>query len=168
MQYNKSIVQSNKNHFKKIIGNMSIAEYYQIIPAIGSLQFNIEFTNEGVYKFTVVYKTKYVPKYDFMQLPVVLNDIINSYLDDYIILEFVVDLRYNFPFSNPVWSLTRVDDSYNSRVPIRLVDYYNDIVELHNNMYILHDKNWSSCMGIKSDILKFICRIHHFEVFAEY
>jgi hypothetical protein len=167
MRYNRSIVELNREHLKKMIGEISIAEYFQIIPATGSLQFNIDFTKDGRYKFSITYKTKYFPKYDFVNLPVELNDIIHSYLEDYIVLEFMVDLRYDFPFSRPVWSLMKVDDSYNNRVPICLFEYYKHIVKLHNKMYIIKN-NWSPSMGIKSDILKFICRINHFEVFADY
>jgi len=86
-------------------------------------------------------------------------------LEDFIILECTVDLRYGFPFSKPVWILNSVDHSFNRRVHISLVDYYKDIVERHNAGY---NRDWSPAMGIKDDILIFICRIHHFEVFDDY
>jgi hypothetical protein len=172
MSYNKSIVRLNKAHFKKIIGDSTIAEYFQIVPAIGSLQFNISFPgndddNDGTYIFTVMYKTKYVAQYDFVNLPVELNDVINSYLADYIILECMIDLRHDFPFSKSVWNLMKVEHSYSKRIPICLFDYYGYIVHLHNEMYN-EKKNWSPIIGIKSDILKFISRVNHFEVFNEY
>jgi len=167
MQFNRSLFENNKKHFKMILCEMSIAEYYQIIPTIGSLQFNIDFTDDGRYKFTVIYKTKYIPKYNIIKLPVEMNDIINSYLDDYIILNFIVDLTCDFPFSKPIWNLMSVDHSYYGRLSICLFEYYKYIVDLHNDMYN-EKNNWSPIMNIKSDILKIICRINHFEIFADY
>ena len=159
----------NKHHFQKIIGNLSIAEYFQIIPLNGSLQFNIDFSldHDGTYKFTVLYKTKYIPKYDFIKLPLELNHIINSYLNDFdfIFLECLVDLRYDFPFSKPIWHLINVQHSFH-HIPISIFDYYKHIVHFHNNMYN-ENSNWSPVLNIKSDILKFICRINHFEVFHD-
>ena len=159
MSYNKSIITLNKRHILRLIGDSTIADYFQILPAIGSLQFNIDFPGDddnGMYIFTVEYKTKYIPQYDFVNLPVELNDVINSYLEDYIMLECMVDLRHDFPFSKSVWNLTKVECSYHGRIPICLFDYYQYIIDCHNEMYSKNG-NWSPALGIKSDIYKKCC-----------
>jgi hypothetical protein len=165
LSYNTTIVERNKSHFTRILENKSIAEYFQIRPTIGSLEFVITDFVCGTYHFTVKYKTKYVPKIDFKTLPVELNHIIHSFLDDFIILNFEIDLRHNFPFSKPIWNLIDVHHSYDTRIHIPLFDYYNHIVDLHNTKY---DTSLSSSFGMKSDILIFIRRINHFEVFYDY
>lgn len=165
MDFNKRIVNLNKRHLMNIMNNTSIADYYQIVLSNGSLQFEINDFKHGEYKFITTYKKNYKPRFYFVDIPDELNHIVFSYLEDFIILECSVDLRYGFPFSKPVWSLNSVYDSFNKRLHISLVDYYTDIVERHNAVY---NNDWSPAMGIKSDILIFICRIHHFEVFEDY
>ena len=144
--------------------NKSIAEYF--ILENKNLEFSITKPINGRYSFTINYKKKYIPKHDFMTLPEELNDIINSYLDDFIIIEIVVDLRHNYPFSKPNWNLVNVKDSYDNRLPLKLFNYYKYIVNKHNKMYT--KKNWSPIIDIKNDILIFITRINHFEIFDEY
>ena len=75
-------------------------------------------------------------------------------------------IKIAFPFYRPIWNLIKVEESYNKRTPISLFKYYKNITKLHNNMY--KNKNWSPALGIKGDLVKFISRIDHFEVYDHY
>jgi hypothetical protein len=165
--FNHTIVRRNKNHLQNLFINCSIADYYQILPLSGSLSFEIDLSMSGQYIFRVKYKNKYMPKFYFPNLPHEMNRIVYSYLCDYIVLDFLVDLRFNFPFSPPIWSLKHVEHSFHHRLPISIVDYYNYILDNHNNRYAINN-NWTASLGTKTDILLFICRINHFEIFSDY
>ena len=109
-----------------------------------------------------------MPKFYFPNLPLEMNRNIYSYLSDFIVLDFLVDLRFDFPFSRPIWSLKHVEHSFNDdRLPISILDYYEYIVYKHNNRY-LYKNNWTASLGIKNDLLLFISTIHHFEIFSDY
>jgi len=166
--YNHSIVRRNKIHLYNLFKNDSIVDYFQIAPLYGSLSFDIDLSMDGRYIFRVEYKNKYMPKFYFPNLPDDMNRLIYSYLHDYIVLEFLVDLRFDFPFSRPIWSFENAQHSYHSRLPISIDDYYKYIVANHNNKYAENIYNWSACMGVRSDILLFICRINHFDIFCDY
>jgi hypothetical protein len=166
MKFYSEIVERRYRHFIDNMNEETITNYFEIKPKDGSLEFIVSNFINGRYMFTVKYKRKYIPKYDLIQLPTEINDIINSYLDDFIIIEIIVDVRHNYPFSKPIWNLIKVKDSYSSRLPIKLLEYYTYITKKHNHMY--KNKNWSPVTDFKSDILVFISRIHHFEIFDEY
>ena len=72
----------------------TISNYFEIKPKNGSLEFIVSDFKNGRYKFTVKYNSKYIPKYDLIKLPIEMNDIINSYLDDFIIIE-LISIHFN-------------------------------------------------------------------------
>ena len=164
MEYNKNLIERHYRNFQAMLEKKSIAEYFQIKPLSGSLEFTMRKLIHGRFMFIV--KSKRISNIDFHCLPVEINNIINSYLDDFILLEFRVDLRNNYPFQPPIWKLVNIQESYGKRLHIDLIKYYKFIVRLHNKMY--RNKNWSPGLQLKGDIAKFICRIHHFEVFDDY
>jgi len=164
--YSGIVSRSRERFLNHISDNTSIAEYFEIKPKNGTLEFTVTNFINGRYKFIVKYKRKYVAKHDFVNLPRELNDIINSYLDDFIIIELIVDLRHGYPFSKTIWNIIKVEDSYATRLPIKLYDYYKKITKIHNKMN--NQNNWSPALDLKLDMLLFICRIHHFEVFDDY
>ena len=167
MPFYSGIVERSRQKFlNHVSNNTSIAEYFEIKPKNGSLEFTVTNFVNGRYKFTVKYKRNYLAKHDFVNLPTELNDIINSYLDDFIIIELIVDLRHNYPFSKTILNVIKVEDSYSTRLPIKLYDYYNKIAKNHNKMN--NQNNWSPALDLKLDMLLFISRIHHFEVFDDY
>ena len=162
-----TIINRLKIGLYDMIGDQSVAEYYDVKPSIGTLKIAITDFVDGIYRLKVKYNTIYKPNHDFRNLPVVINDIINSYLEDYIAIEFVVDLRRGFPFKKPIWHVVKVENSYGTRLPIDLFQYYKHIAKLHNRMHSQY-KNWSPATGLKNDLIKFISRINHFEIFNEY
>lgn len=166
MNFYGGVIERRYRMFIDHMNKQPISKYFDIKPKNGSLEFIVSNFINGRYKFTVKYNRKYIPKCDFIKLPIEINNIINSYLDDFIIIEIIVDLRHNYPFSKPIWHVINVEDSYSIRLHIQLLDYYKHITKIHNNMY--KNKNWSPAIDLRTDIILFISRIHHFEIFDDY
>jgi hypothetical protein len=166
MNFREALSQRRYRRFINDTHENTIAKYFNIKPKNGSLEFIVSDYTNGRYKFTVKYKNKYIPKCDFIKLPNEINNKINSYLDDFITIELIVDLRHNYPFSRPIWHVINVEDSYSTRLHIKLLDYYKYINKIHNNMY--KNNNWSPAIDLRTDIILFISRINHFDIFDNY
>lgn len=166
MNFYEGVIERRYRRFINDIDDNTIANYFNIKPKNGSLEFIVTNFVNGRYNFTVKYTRKYIPKCDFIKLPIEINNIINSYLDDFIIIELIVDLRHKYPFSRPIWHVIKVEDSYSTRLYIKLLDYYKYITKIHNNMY--KNRNWSPAIDLRTDIILFISRINNFDIFGDY
>jgi hypothetical protein len=145
-----------------------------------------------------VLTVKYLVEYPMMQLDNLPSDlskyIFAFYSHEFVLLTCHIDFPEFYPFTPPVWSLSTMKSSTTvfPGIEMSLQDYYQEIVELHNNQYrreivlgnpesawqdlpIVAEMSpeqqerwcesyyWSPAITIETDVLKFITRIHHFE-----
>ena len=94
----------------------------------------------------------------FLELPMEINRLISSYIPSYIEINTRIHFCDEYPFRPPKWSLTSVVDKSSSY--INLQEYYEYIVNCHNNQY---QRSWSPAIWIETDILCFVLKINHFE-----
>lgn len=96
--------------------------------------------------------------FDILKLPVVINDIIATYATDIINIKIKINHYDDYPFKFPTWNLTKI--LCNIKCPLNLTDYYNYIIDNHNNKYKIY---WSPAINVEKDILEFISKINHFD-----
>jgi len=87
---------------------------------------------------------------------------ISSYLNCYLTIKTKIVYPPDYPFVAPQWSLVCVQHNMVSR--LNLKEYYEYLVETHNNQYQV---DWSPSIHVDKDILDFIRRINHFDYLIE-
>ena len=103
------------------------------------------------------------PKYIKFNLPIEINNIINSFCGNYIELKLTLLCPYGFPFIPPIWKLIHVKHNLHSN---NIIDYYLWIIENINNNNL--NRNWWSVIyGFEKELLKFYTQINHFENIEE-
>lgn len=102
-----------------------------------SLQINAEENTIGL-KIIYIHGCFNLSQNNIRELPHEINNIIHSYLVYYIEINTIILYGDGYPFSPPQWNLTSVVNKSSSI--INLHEYYEYIVNCHNNQYTI---NWS-------------------------
>ena len=118
---------------------------------------DIEEDNKNL-TFNMYFVKKY--KLNIKELPAEINKLIMSYADVNINITFNILHTNNYPFSQPIWSLINITQNLDKSRNI--LEYILHILNNHNNNYI---KYWSPATDIEKDILEFIRKISHFDLF---
>jgi hypothetical protein len=153
------IIERRINNLKNITENSSLEEYFNLNNTENK-KINFKyFINKEMNSIELHIKIfKKDRKIIFNNLPLELSDIISSYMDHYIKIKISIFLPLTYPFSIPIWNL--IDVEHNIKSIINLKNYYNYLVEKHNNRYM---RDWSAGIQIFKDILEFFQKINHFE-----
>lgn len=182
------------NHFINKVGHAhGMANYFQL----DNSTFSMKLERDNAQQCCVL-TVKYYVKNPMMHLtdfPVEVSDYIYTfYSHEFVQMTYHISFPDAYPFEPPKWSLDAMKLSTDifPGVTISLRDYYQDMVELHNDQYrreitsgnpicvfqdlpIVAEMSpeqqerwaesyyWSPAITVESDILKFITRIHHFE-----
>jgi hypothetical protein len=156
-----NFTQHRYDTFVNNLNNNSIENYFGIInESDKKLNFTSKREENEVY-FTVSFIKSY--NIDIKSFPKEINDIISSYASEFINISFKILHFDDYPFHPPEWSLSKI--LCNIKTPFNIKDYYNYIINNHNNTY---KKDWSPAINIEKDILEFIQKINHFDMLIEY
>lgn len=153
--------------------NTNIEDYFGIIPEKNDrISFAVEKDPDNKYCiFTVKYVTQNTPDIclDFADLPESVSCLIAEYFCRTIELKFKITFPETYPFEAPIWSLVEEKNDM-THLPKQFVlgEYYQDIVNRHNSSYCNGGYNWTPAITIRTDILLFIEKIHHFEMISQY
>ncbi|NDA89557.1 MAG: hypothetical protein EBY20_01390 [Alphaproteobacteria bacterium] len=140
--------------------NSNLKEHFGIIDTPHrSLNFDVAL-NDGII-FTICFKEN-IPMVNIKCLPMDIICKIASYLNCSLTIKTKIIYPAAYPFEPPQWSLVCVKHNIESR--INLKEYYEYLVETHNNKYRL---DWSPAIHIDIDILDFISKINHFDYLIE-
>ena len=153
--------------------NTKIEDYFGIVPEKNdSISFAVEKDSDNKYCiFTVKYVTQNTPNagLDFADLPEAICGLIAEYSCRTIELKFKIEFPECYPFEPPIWSLVEEkNDMVHLPKQFVLGEYYQDIVNRHNSQYCENGYNWTPAITIRTDILLFIEKIHHFEMISQY
>jgi len=121
-----------------------------------SLQINAG-ENTICLKIIYIHDNFNLKKQNIRELPQEINNIIHSYLVSYVEINTIILYGDGYPFLPPQWNLSSVINK--SSATINLNEYYEYIVNCHNNQYTI---NWSPAIIIEKDILLFITRVNFF------
>ena len=88
-------------------------------------------------------------------MPPEINDIIDSYLYEPLILKFQIVFPDEYPFRSSIWFLTKVISK--KEINKNMIIYYSDKVKQYNKL------EWHPAMGIEKDILLFLSYIIDFK-----
>ena len=141
--------------------NINLKEYFGIIDTSQrSVNFDATHNNDGTI-FTICFKevNKMV---NIRCLPMDIICKISSYLNCYLTIKTKIIYPQDYPFEPPQWSLVCVKHNIESRMNLK--EYYEYLVETHNNKYSI---DWSPAIHIDIDILDFISKINHFDYLIE-
>ena len=156
-----SFAQHRYNTFINCLNNSTIEKYFGIINQPNkSLNFTLKREENELY-FTVSFLKSC--NIDIKEFPKEINDIISSYSSEFIKINLKILHYADYPFHPPEWSLLNI--LCNIKIPFNLNDYYNYIINNHNEMY---KTDWSPAINIEKDILEFIQKINHFDMLIEY
>ena len=98
-------------------------------------------------------------RYEFIELPREINNIISEYTPVFISINLEITFPIDYPMNNPIFSFVNIQNNL-SNPPINLEEYYKYIITNHNEQY---KKYWSPAISIPVHILDFIQKINHFE-----
>jgi hypothetical protein len=143
----------------KKINSYGITEYYNLISSKDNkLSITLDQIDDIPYNDIVVdIRYNKYSDYNILNLPKHLNNVINQYLEQVIILK----LKITYPgeiWYAPVFYLIDVDT--NHKVEIDLIEYYSYLVKNHN---LLYKKQWNPCISIDKNLLDFVRKINHFD-----
>ena len=93
-----------------------------------------------------------------LDLPDDLLRIIQDYNQKYVRITIHIEFPVTYPFKPPTWHL--IDVQHNLPISFHLRDYYDTIVQNHNEQYL---NDWSPAIDIDHDILIFFQRINYFD-----
>jgi hypothetical protein len=143
------------------INNTSLKEYFGIIDT-RQRKVNVDAThgNEGTI-FTICFK-EVNPMINIECLPLEIICEISSYLNCSLTIKTKITYPQDYPFDPPQWSLVCVQHNMKSR--LNLKEYYEYLIETHNNQYQL---DWSPAIHINVDILDFVRKVNHFDYLIE-
>lgn len=135
----------------------SITKYYNINNPNLLITFN---PNQQYYEINIIYDRK-PPIFEFPMLSFELNKKINNYTKSYINITLKINNVKHFPFKPPLWSLKRVEYFIQSGIHINIKEYYEYLVNLHNEN---NKKSWGPSMQrIHIDLLNFIMIVNTFD-----
>ena len=147
--------------FKKNCNLKKLQDYFNIETTSHILRnYSVEQIDINNYLLHAYYK--YIPKnkYIFNNLPLEINQKIQSYLYIFIKLTFKINHPDSFPFVPPIWSLEKI----NHNIPyLNLKEYYNSIVKNTNKEYNKIE-GWTAGMVFEKYVLLMIMRINNFEI----
>jgi len=139
------------------VNNTNLKDYYGIVDtpkrslSVDAVQENSETV------FTVCFKENN-PMINIRCLPMDIICKISSYLNCSLTIKTKIVYPHDYPFAPPQWSLVCVQHNIVSR--LNLKEYYEYLVETHNNQYQV---DWSPSIHVDKDILDFIRKINHFD-----
>lgn len=143
------------------INNINLKEYFGIIDTPQRIvNINATHNNEAVI-CTVSFK-EVNKMINIRCLPMDIICKISSYLNCYLTIKTKIVYPQDYPFDPPQWSLVCVRHNIESR--LNLKEYYEYLVETHNNQYSV---DWSPAIHINVDILDFIRRLNNFDYLLE-
>ncbi len=149
----QGIIERRFQRFEKL----DLKEYFGIIDTPQRVvNINATHNNEAVI-CTVSFK-EVNKMINIRCLPMDIICKISSYLNCYLTIKTKIVYPQDYPFEPPQWSLVCVKHNIESR--IKLKEYYEYLVETHNNKYSI---DWSPAIHIDIDILDFISKINHFD-----
>jgi hypothetical protein len=149
----QGIIERRFQRFEKL----DLKEYFGIIDTPQRIvNINATHNNEAVI-CTVSFK-EVNKMINIRCLPMDIICKISSYLNCYLTIKTKIVYPQDYPFDPPQWSLICVKHNIESR--INLKEYYEYLVETHNNKYTI---DWSPAIHIDIDILDFISKINHFD-----
>jgi hypothetical protein len=141
--------------------NSNLKEYFGIIDTPQRvLNINATHNNDGII-FTICFK-EVNKMINIRCLPMDIICKISSYLNCYLTIKTKIVYPQDYPFEPPQWSLVCVKHNIESRMNLK--EYYEYLVETHNNKYTI---DWSPAIHIDIDILDFISKINHFDYLLE-
>jgi hypothetical protein len=141
--------------------NSNLKEYFGIIDTPQRIvNINATHNNEAVI-CTVSFK-EVNKMINIRCLPMDIICKISSYLNCYLTIKTKIVYPQDYPFDPPQWSLVCVRHNIESR--LNLKEYYEYLVETHNNQYSV---DWSPAIHINVDILDFIRRLNNFDYLLE-
>jgi hypothetical protein len=142
---------------EKYTTNTNLKDFYGIVDTpersvnVDAVQKNSETL------FTICFKEN-IPMVNINQLPMDIICKISSYLNCSLTIKTKIVYPQDYPFEPPQWYLVCVKHNMVSR--LNLKEYYEYLVETHNNQYRL---DWCPSIHIDKDILDFICKVNHFD-----
>jgi ubiquitin-protein ligase len=141
--------------------NSNLKEYFGIIDTPQRIvNINATHNNDAVI-CTVSFK-EVNKMINIRCLPMDIICKISSYLNCYLTIKTKIIYPQDYPFEPPQWSLVCVKHNIESRMNLK--EYYEYLVETHNNKYTI---DWSPAIHIDIDILDFISKINHFDYLIE-
>jgi len=141
--------------------NSNLKEYFGIIDTPQRIvNINATHNNEAVI-CTVSFK-EVNKMINIRCLPMDIICKISSYLNCYLTIKTKIVYPQDYPFDPPQWSLVCVKHNIESRMNLK--EYYEYLIETHNNKYTI---DWSPAIHIDIDILDFISKINHFDYLIE-
>lgn len=156
-----TLFKKRYERFQNKITASSINKYFGIIDPNIKIELNKKNNETNLY--LNIFYLKPQKKTHFKLFPDEINDLIYSYLNEYIDVEFKILYPLDYPFQPPIWSLTKNASNFVFK------DLLNNIVEFaitcHNNQ---HNRDWSPATDIEKDILGFIVKINTFEYIFDY
>ena len=123
----------------------------------GTLSINTEKIIDNKIYIRIKYKHQYDLFY-FDNLPLELNEIINSYMVDIVDLTFTIVLPDDYPFNPPLWILSDIKTT--TKDLNSFITYYAFKLQCHNEKINIQ---WSPAHSIIKDILVLITTIMNFE-----
>jgi len=137
----------------------SITKYYNIDNPFLTITFN---PCDDFYVINIVYDRK-EPIFEFPMLPHEINKKINDYTKCNINITLNVKNSIRFPLTSPIWELKDIKYNIPTGIHINIKEYYEYLVNLHNENYT-KNKNWVPGMQyINSDLLNFIMIVNTFD-----
>jgi hypothetical protein len=152
----ETLFEKRYNKFNNKLLNCSVSEYFGIKDTKLNFTLNKKNNEEVIYLNVLYFKPqKY---FNFNNVPYEINDIINSYLNDYIDLQVKINYTMDYPFHQPEWSLLHFSSNIKSNW--QLDNIFSYLINCHNNQHV---RDWSPATDIEKDILDFIRKIYIFE-----
>ena len=137
----------------------SIKKYYDIDIKDLTITFN---PCDNFYEIIIVYDRK-SNIFEFPSLSYELNKKINDYTKCNINITLKINNVEHFPFQPPIWSLENIEYFIPSGIHINIEEYYEYLVNLHNENYKIN-KSWVPRMQhVNSDLLNFIIIANTFD-----
>ena len=87
-----------------------------------------------------------------------MSRLVSSYLTLEVMVEFKIMYPADYPWNPPQWSVDTI--KYNIGHSFNLLEYYQYIVQIHNEML---RKDWSPAISLDKDFIDFLQKINHFE-----
>jgi hypothetical protein len=143
------------------INNINLKEYFGIIDTPQRI-VNIDVTHNNEAVICTVSFKEVNKMINIRCLPMDIICKISSYLNCYLTIKTKIVYPQDYPFDPPQWSLVCVRHNIESR--LNLKEYYEYLVETHNNQYSV---DWSPAIHINVDILDFIRRLNNFDYLLE-
>jgi len=159
------ILRRRFEHLENITGSCALDKYYNI-KNTETTKTNIEYfinLDKSIVELHIRFFKK-DPAYNFKQLPLEICGIISSYNVNYINIKFEILFPISYPLNEiPIWSF--VDVQHNIKSILNLKNYYEYIVDTHNNR---NKHDWSAAIQIDRDILEFFEKINYFDYILDY